>query len=96
VGNEIQSNAKFRAQMCAAECHGIKTAARFAAYCEQFKSGAAWSVAFHGQILPWELAFRNSLESGGWHSAVCLRAEIQRSQLPARFVAFRGQFKRRA
>jgi hypothetical protein len=41
-----------------------------------------------------ELAFRSSLESDVWHSAVCLRADCHRSYTPARFVAFRGQFER--
>jgi hypothetical protein len=43
-----------------------------------------------------ELAFRSSLESGGWHSAGCLRAEWHRSKTPAWLVSFRGQFERGA
>jgi hypothetical protein len=37
-----------------------------------------------------ELAFRSILASGGWHSAVCLRAECQGLKMVTQFVAFHG------
>jgi hypothetical protein len=52
AGAGIQSFAKFRAQMCAAECQGLKTVARFEAFRGKFNSGTIRSVAFRGQILP--------------------------------------------
>jgi hypothetical protein len=82
--------------MCAAECHRLKSALRFVAFRGQFKSKVARSVAFRGQSLPrsWHSAVH--LDSGGWHSAVCLRAECHRSKTPMQFVAFHGEFERGA
>jgi hypothetical protein len=65
AGAGIQSFAKFRAQMCAAECQGLKTVARFVAFGRKFNSGTVWSVAFRGQILP-----------QSWHSAVYWRVVV--------------------
>jgi hypothetical protein len=76
TGTGIQSFAKFRAQMCTAECQGLKTVTRFVAFRWKFKSGTVQSVAFRGQILPrswhstvlyigkWWLAFCSMFESG--------------------------------
>jgi hypothetical protein len=77
AGAGIQSFAKFRAQMCTAECQGFKTVTRFVAFRGKFKRGTVRSVAFRCQILQEELAFRSILASGGWHSAVHLRAVCQ-------------------
>jgi hypothetical protein len=87
AGAGIQSFAKFCAQMCTVECQGLKT--------------AAWFVAFRGKLRAkpfdlWqsavkfyqELAFRSILASGGWHSAVHLKAVCQ-DVIPV--VAIRGQ-----
>jgi hypothetical protein len=58
AGAGIQSFAKFRAQICAAECQGLKTVVRFVAFRGKFNSGTVRSVAFRSQILP-----------RSWHSA---------------------------
>jgi hypothetical protein len=65
AGAGIQSFAKFRAQICAAECQGLKTVVRFVAFHGKFKSGTVQSVTFHGQILP-----------RSWHSAVYWRVVV--------------------
>jgi hypothetical protein len=65
AGTGIQSFAKFRAQMCTAECQGLKTVARFVAFRGKFKSETVRSVAFRGQIIPWR-----------WHSAVYWRVVV--------------------
>jgi hypothetical protein len=65
AGAGIQSFAKFRAQMCTAECQGLKTVSRFVAFHGKFKSGNVRSVAFRGQILP-----------RSWHSAVSWRVVV--------------------
>jgi hypothetical protein len=64
-GAGIQSFAKFRAQMCTAECQGLKTVARFVAFRGKFNSGTVQSVAFRGQILP-----------RSWHSTVYWRVVV--------------------
>jgi hypothetical protein len=65
AGAGFQSNATFRAQMCAAECHGLKTVVLFVAFHRQFMSGAGQSVAILGQIL-----------QRRWHSAVHWRVVV--------------------
>jgi hypothetical protein len=65
AGTKIQSFAKFHAQMCAAECQGLKTVARFVAFYRKFKSRTVRSVAFRSQILP-----------RSWHSAVYWRVVV--------------------
>jgi hypothetical protein len=65
AGAGIQSFAKFRAQMCAAECQGLKMVARFVAFRGKFKSGTVRFVAFRSQILP-----------RSWHSAVYWRVVV--------------------
>jgi hypothetical protein len=65
AGAGNQPFAKFRAQMCAAECQGLKTVAGFVAFRGKFKSGTVWSVAFRGQILP-----------RSWHSAEYWRVVV--------------------
>jgi hypothetical protein len=86
AGDDFQSNATFRAQMCSAECQGLKTAAQFVAFRGHSVCGIPQAN------FTTELAFRSSLERNGWHSAVCLRAECHKSKTPVQFVAFRGQF----
>jgi hypothetical protein len=61
----VPRNANFRT----AECQGLKTVARFVAFRGKFMSGTVRSVAFRGQNLTKELAFRSILASGGWHSS---------------------------
>jgi hypothetical protein len=65
AGAGIRSLAKFRGQMCTAECQGLKTVARFVAFHGKFKSGTVRSVAFCGQIVP-----------RSWHSAVYWRVVV--------------------
>jgi hypothetical protein len=65
TGAGIQSFAKFRDQMCTAECQGLKMVVRLVAFCRKFKSGKVRSVAFRGQILP-----------RSWHSAVSWRVVV--------------------
>jgi hypothetical protein len=48
-----------------AECQGLKTVARFVAFCGKFMSGTVQSVAFRCQILP-----------QSWHSAVYWRVVV--------------------
>jgi hypothetical protein len=74
----LPRNANFRT----AECQGLKTVARFVASRGKFMSGTVRSVAAIRK-----LAFRSILASGGWHSAVCLRAVCQ-EVIPV--VAIRG------
>jgi hypothetical protein len=85
AGAGIRSFAKFRGQMCTAECQGLKTVARFVEFRGKFKSGTVRSVAFRGQIVPrswhctkelayigeWWLAFRSMFESGLSRSYSC-------------------------
>jgi hypothetical protein len=65
AGAGIQSFAKFRAQMCTAECQELKTVARFVAFRGKINSGTVRSVTFRSQIL------RRS-----WHSAVYWRVVV--------------------
>jgi hypothetical protein len=74
AGGGIQSFAKFRAQMCTAECQGLKTVAQFVAFRGKFKSGTVqlWhsavkfyqGVGITQYIGEWWLAFRSPFESG--------------------------------
>ena len=74
AGAGIQSFAKFRGQMCTAECQGLKTVARFVAFCGKFRAEPfdLWHSAvkfYQGVGIPqyigeWWLAFRSPFESG--------------------------------
>jgi hypothetical protein len=64
AGAEIRSFAKFRGQMYTVECQGLKTVARFVAFRGKFYQGVG---------IPQYCI----LASGGWHSAVHLRAVCQ-------------------
>jgi hypothetical protein len=74
AGAGFQSNTTFCDQMCAPECHGLKTIARFVAFRGQIMSEPVilWLSAgkfYQGFGIPqfigeWWLAFRGMFESG--------------------------------